>query len=416
MILMRFERHPPLTLLNARLVSAAGARPRSLHIRAGRVAALGGPPLPGNKVVDLEGAFVYPGLVNAHDHLELNNFPRLKWQERHANARDWRDGFGPRFKTDPRLAEPLRVPLDDRLFLGGLKNLLSGVTTVCHHNPLHLALRRRNFPVRVVPHYGWSHSLLVDGDAAVARAYRRTPRGWPWVVHAAEGTDAEAAGEFGRLEALGCLGPNTVLVHGVGLGAQDRARLVASGAGLIWCPSSNLFMLGTTAQVGALSEAGRVALGSDSRLTGERDLLGELQCAAQTGQVCGSALFGMVTIHAAELLRRPYAGRLEPGLPADLIVLPARQTDPFDNLIAAERSALTLVMIGGEALYGDTGLISGLLSSASEAMPVRVDGSPKWLRRGLAERLWANAAQEPGLEPDAARPAVPREAAMEVDR
>ena len=79
MILMRFGRAQPLTLLNARVVSAAGVRSNSLHIAGGRVAAMGGPPVPGARVVDLDGAFVYPGLVNAHDHLELNNFPRLKW-------------------------------------------------------------------------------------------------------------------------------------------------------------------------------------------------------------------------------------------------------------------------------------------------------------------------------------------------
>ena len=81
--------------------------------------------------------------------------------------------------------------------------------------------------MRVVQHYGWSHSLLVDGDEAVAGAYRRTPRDWPWIIHAAEGTDPDAASELGRLDDLGCLGANTVLVHGVGLRPEDRARLTA---------------------------------------------------------------------------------------------------------------------------------------------------------------------------------------------
>jgi hypothetical protein len=414
--MMRLRHAQPLTLLNARIVSAESVRADSLRIAGGRVDRLGGPSLPGDRVVDLAGAFVYPGLVNAHDHLELNNFPRLKWGERHESARDWIAGFPPRFKTDPRLIEPLRVPLDDRLLLGGIKNLLCGATTVCHHNPLYPALRRRQFPVRVVQHYGWSHSLLVDGDEAVARAFRRTPRAWPWIIHAAEGTDAEASAELGRLEDLGCLGANTLLVHGVGLGAQDRARLMALGGGLIWCPSSNLFMLGATAEVGALSRAGRVALGSDSRLSGERDLLSELQCAAQTGQVRAAELFEMVTTRAAALLRLPFAGRLVPGSPADLMVLTAQQTDPFDNLVAAWRSSLILVMVGGEALYGDRSLIPDLLSSKSDATPVIVDGLAKWLRRGLAQRLWANRAPEPGLMPDHAGSEALVEFAAEVRR
>jgi len=390
----------PITFLNARVVNTDGACGRSLRLAGGKVAELDAPPRAGDRVVDLDGAFVYPGLINAHDHLELNNFPRLKWRPRHDNARDWIAGFGPRFKTDPRLVVPLKVPLADRLLLGGLKNLLSGTTTVCQHNALYAALRRPGFPVRVVRHYRWSHSLLVDGEMAVARAEQRTPRGWPWIIHAAEGTDAEAAGELGRLDRLGCLRDNTLLVHGVGLGLADRARLLASGGGLIWCPASNLFMLGATAEVGELAAAGRVALGSDSRLTGERDLLGELRCAAGTGQVSAATLFEMVTTRAAALLRLPEAGRLAPGTAADLLVLPATLADPFENLIAAERGQVTLVMVGGEALYGDRALIPSVLAAEAEAAPIVLDGSLKWLRRGLAERLWANCAQEPGLTPD----------------
>jgi cytosine/adenosine deaminase-related metal-dependent hydrolase len=369
-------------------------------VAAGRVAEFDGQPRAGDALVDLAGAFVYPGLINAHDHLELNNFPRLKWQERHANARDWRAGFQPRFKTDPRLIEPMAVPLDDRLLLGGLKNLLSGVTTVVQHNPLHPALRRRDYPVRVLRRYRWSHSLLVDGDDAVASSYRQTPGDWPWIIHAAEGTDAEAAAEFGRLERLGCVGANTVLVHGVLLGSTDRAHLLERGGGLIWCPSSNEFMLGTTAVVGDLAGAGRVALATDSRLTGARDLLSELKCAAAIGQADSAALFRMVTTDAAALLRLPQAGRLAPGTPADLFVLPAQLDNAFENLIAAERSSVSLVMVGGQALYGERALIPNVLVSAQQAAPVVLDGLPKWLSASLAKRLWTNRAQEPGLARD----------------
>ncbi len=404
----------PITLLNARVVNTGGVCAGSLRVAGGRVAALDGQPQAGDRVADLDGAFVYPGLINAHDHLELNNFPRLKWRERHNNARDWIAGFAPRFKTDPRLSEPLKVPLNDRLLLGGIKNLLCGTTTVCHHDPLYVTLRWSSFPVRVVQRYGWSHSLLVDGEAEVARARRRTPRDWPWIIHAAEGTDAEAAGELAKLESLGCLGANTVLVHGVGLGPEDRARLLAASGALIWCPSSNFFTLGATAEVGALAARGRAALGTDSRLTGERDLLAELGRARATSQVDAMTLFQMVTTHAAAVLRLPAAGRLEPGQPADLLVLPAADADPFDNLVASERSSVRLVMVRGRALYGDRSLIPNVLTSAGEASPVVLDGVPKWLRRGLARRLWANRAPEPGLAPDQTGAAAQAELAAEA--
>ena len=298
-----------LALMNARVVGPAGVIARSLRVAGGRVAGVGGRPMAGDVVVDLEGAFIYPGLINAHDHLELDNFPRLKWRERYDNVREWAAGFQPRFKTDPALIEAMAPALADRLLIGGLKNVLAGVTTVAHHNPLHAPLRRGDYPVRVVRHYGWSHSLLLDGDEAVAKACRRTPPGWPWIIHAAEGTDVEAAGELGRLDALGCLRANTVLVHGVGLTAAGRARLLETGGGLVWCPASNEFMLGATVKLGELRQAGRVALASNSRLSGSRDLLDELRCAAATGQASPAELFRMVTTDAAALLRLTSAGR-----------------------------------------------------------------------------------------------------------
>jgi cytosine/adenosine deaminase-related metal-dependent hydrolase len=392
----------PLAFVNARVVAPVGApdgaTEQTLRVAAGRVAALGGGPEPGDQVIDLDGAFIYPGLINAHDHLELNNFPRLKWRERHANAREWVADFQPRFNTDPALAAAMAPPQEDRLLIGGLKNLLAGVTTVAHHNPLHAPLRRASYPVRVVREYGWSHSLHIDGDEAVASAYRLTPRDWPWIVHAAEGTDAEAAGELGRLDGLGCLGPNTVLVHGVGLTAAGRARLLEARGGLVWCPASNEFTLGATAVVGELARAGRVALGSDSRLSGSPDLLHELQCAAATGQTSPAELFRMVTADAAALLRLPHAGRLAPGGPADLMVVRPLAADPYETLILAARRDVGLVMVDGRPAVAEDALAAVFEATRVDTRPVKVDGRSSLLAARLAGQLRRAACSEPGLE------------------
>ena len=395
---MRLGWGAAVCFVNARVVgNAAGGT--TLRVARGRVAAVGAPPSRGDVVVDLDGAHIFPGLVNAHDHLELNNFPRLKWRARYASATEWIADFQPRFKTDPQLLKPLAASREARLFIGGLKNLLSGVTTVAHHNPLHASLRRADFPVRVVQHFRFSHSLLIDGDA-VAAAYRRTPRDWPWVIHAAEGVDAAAAAELDRLAALGCLGPNTVLVHGVGLDAAARARLAAAGGGLVWCPASNDFLFGATAQVADLAALGRVALGSDSRISGAPDLLGELRCAAATGQVDAAALHRMVTTDAAALLRLPGAGRLTPGVTADLLVLPPLGPDPYSALLAAARADVQLVLVGGAPRYGDPALSALYAATGEAARHVQVDGRPKLLAGHLAQRLRRLGVTEPGLVVD----------------
>ena len=51
------------------------------------------------------------------------------------NAIDWIADLRPRLRRDPSIRRNASYSLADRLFVGGLKNLLAGVTTVAHHNP-----------------------------------------------------------------------------------------------------------------------------------------------------------------------------------------------------------------------------------------------------------------------------------------
>ena len=221
------------------LVNGAGGA--SLSMAGDRIVAA-----PGGLRVDLGGARLLPGLINAHDHLQLNaGLPRLKFRAAYRNASEWIADITPRLSTDPQLLAHRAAPRAQRLFMGGLKNLLSGVTTVAHHDPSDAVLDA-GFPVDVPELGGWSHSLLLDGEEAVRDSHRRARPGRPWIVHAAEGTDTAAALEFERLEALGCIAPGTLLVHGLGLSTAQQSRLVQAGAGVVWCPGSNLHLFGRT--------------------------------------------------------------------------------------------------------------------------------------------------------------------------
>ena len=386
----------PITLVNGTVIGPEGRCYQSVRVRGGLVDALDRAPQRGDAVIDLEAAVVLPGLINAHDHLELNSFKRLKWRPRYTNVREWIADFQPRFMCDPDLADARPETLADRLWVGGLKNLLSGVTTVCHHNPLHRPLGGR-FPVRVMRKFGFSHSLQVDGRT-VARSYSNTPPRWPWVIHAAEGIDREAESEIDTLEALGCVRDNTVLVHGIGIDRARGTRVLQRGGALVWCPSSNAFLFGRTADVRRFDEASRVALGTDSRLSGEGDLLDELRVALNARQLSAERLVRSVTASAAAMFRLRDAGRLECGQPADLVVMRRREADPYASVIASRRIDVQLTMIGGTPLIGGLAMRPIFEARRQAYVAATVDGAPRVVARWIARKTAETRLREPGFE------------------
>ena len=245
--------------------------------------------------MNLDGYQVLPGLINAHDHLDFNLFPRLG-RGPYKNATAWaEDIYHP---EESPVREHLRLPKHTRLRWGGLKNLLSGVTTVCHHNPDHPVLHDPDFPVRVVSNFGWAHSLRFSAD--ITERFQATPRDRPFVIHACEGTDAEARSDVFRLHEMGALDSRTVLVHGVALDDAGLELVRKAGAAVVWCPSSNLYVLGQTLSPAVLNSGVPIALGSDSALTASGDLLDEICLARRIWDV---DIRPLVTTNPAAILR-----------------------------------------------------------------------------------------------------------------
>src|SRR5262245_6728034 len=145
----------PIALLHATIVTPDRVAARSLFVEGGRVAAS---EPPGAWALDLSGHLIVPGLINAHDHLQLNNIPRLPQHAPFPNSYTWMEAFQPYFR-EPAVASARRAPEAARRWQGGLKNLLSGATTVAHHDPWSPTLDDPAFPVRLLRRFGWSHSL-----------------------------------------------------------------------------------------------------------------------------------------------------------------------------------------------------------------------------------------------------------------
>ena len=294
------------------------------------------------RVIDLSDHLVLPGLVNAHDHLHFGIFPRLG-KGPYPSWREWAsDIYHP---DEPPLRALLDVPKAERLWWGMIRNTLSGVTTVCHHDKSHPFLENTELPVSVDSNFGWAHSLD-DGDWA--DRYAQTPADWPFIVHFAEGVDPRSRRETMKLERKTDLNDRIVLVHAVGVTKRGWNKLQAASVWVVWCPTSNLHILGRTLARDLLLNYPFIALGSDSPISAAGDLLIELQAARALFDLPSDLLYQMVTTRPARLLRlSAHEGTISAGGAADLLILRDNGLAPCESLAILTRNDLTAVMHNG---------------------------------------------------------------------
>lgn len=334
--------------------------------------------------IDLSGYLLLPGFVNAHDHLEFALFPRLG-NPPYRNYIEWGDDIHSRFPDI--IAQHRAVPKEIRLWWGGIRNLLCGVTTVSHHNPCWPELQRADFPIRVVRDYGWGHSVALGGD--LSQAHLATPASWPFIVHACEGVDDRARQELWELDRLDVLDRNTVLVHGLAIDQDGVALMRERQSALIVCPSSNRFLFETGPDIHLLGDIGNVALGSDSPLTAVGDFLDEIRFAMRSFGISALTAYEMVTRVPATILRLGNAeGSIKESGLADLVAVRDTGQHFADRLETLSVKDIELVVIGGSVQLAAETMLTRLPFAATQGLePLSIDGSIRWLRAPVKSLL-----------------------------
>jgi 5-methylthioadenosine/S-adenosylhomocysteine deaminase len=404
---------PDLVLTAGRFEAAA------LSIGAdGLIAAVGPAPAgPAPDVLRLSGKALLPGTVNTHCHTFQS---LLRGLGDDLGFVAWRD----------RVLYPYSTRLDrDGIYLGAAfafaEMLLHGATTCVdffylqdggHDNAEAVIRAARDTGIRLV-----LARAMYDWEGAPAR-YREEPRaaarrvaelirrhardpmltvqpaphsphgaspamiraGWEvaetehtkFHIHVAEGRyearrtlKEHGATPIRFLDKLGVLGPRMIGVHCVWLDAAELALMAERGAGLAYCPSSNMILGDGITRVTEMKELGiLIGLGTDGGCTNNRlSVFEEMRMAALLQKVRhldGARLpaeqaFAMGTADGARLLGVD-VGQIAPGMPADLVAIDLTHpslhppTDLLKNVVyAMSHQAVTDVWVHGRPVVRD---------------------------------------------------------------
>ncbi len=335
---------------------------------------VGAPPPPGFEKAPVvrTGDTIYPGLIELHNHLSYNILPLWQVPQRFDNRSQWmRHRDYRRFVSGPAAVLGRTGGFIEAVVrYVEAKCLLGGVTTsqgIAFASNMGIRRFYRGL-VRNVEEGGHDDlpaaaTRVADVDAGDAQAFLRTlNQSSALLLHLAEGVDAAAREHFRSLR-IGpdewAITPSLAGIHCAGLTGRDYQIFRARGGSMVWSPLSNLLLYGGTADVTrARSEGLPLALGSDWSPSGSKNLLGEMKVAwlvseAKGGVFTPREIVAMATINPARILKWQRAvGSIEAGKQADLIVVDGRAGDPYEHLIKARESALTLVVIDGGARYG----------------------------------------------------------------
>ncbi len=332
---------------------------------------------PETEVCDWSGLAMVPGTVNAHNHCFQSllrgiavDRPFLEWRNLSL------------YRYSPKMTE-------EDIYTGALfafaEMMKCGVTTVCDFFYLHnfglesdeaVIRAARDLGIRLVlarTMYDWHgaptgyvetvkqaverirylavkyqgsemisvlpapHSLHAASPEMVVAGYRLAKElGTKYHIHVAEEPFEiqQVQKEHGGLRpveylhTLGVIDEHTVIIHGVWLEPNEIRLLGETGAGLVYCPSSNMFLADGVTDIPAMLNAGvTVALGSDGACANSRvSIFEEMRMTALLQKVKTldalsvnyKQAFQMGTENGG-ILTETKTGTLQPGSCADFV-------------------------------------------------------------------------------------------------
>ncbi len=300
------------------------------------------------------------GLINAHDHLLGNYFPKVG-NGPYENWLPWDNDL----KSAPVYQERCQIENRDLYLLGAYRNLVSGVTTVSDHMPHFVAEPFYDLlPLKAIRDYALAHSVasfyLAWGEGIEVEYKKAIENDIPFITHCSEGFDKETVQDIAVLDKKGGLGDHSVLIHGLAFSESDIDLIKKKGASVVWCGDSNMFMYNKTTDIKMLLDKKvNVCIGTDSSMSGGLNLLYEMMFDKKlykklyAEELPDETIYRMVTVNPAKAFRLKNTGEIKPGYTADLVIVRDRGGSYINSVVASDLRDIRLVVINGLPAYGD---------------------------------------------------------------
>ena len=273
----------------------------TLVINASRIESVSDAAPPADVPVTETHGIICPGLIDLHNHLTWNVFPRWSSGRKFPNRYEWQQLpeylmalAGPHATLISRGMGPAMARFAEVKAIAGGSTSLAGLYPEDlgpdFKPPYHGLMRMLDIGSGFYPdgtpepvRYQVFPLVVSEAQASDLRSGLTTGRIHSLLIHLGEGAprDASSMLEYQILKARGLLLSGVSLIHGVALHSEQFEEMARLGVGLVWSPRSNFELYGATADVAAAKRAGvTIALAPDWSPTGSDGLLQELSYAS----------------------------------------------------------------------------------------------------------------------------------------
>jgi hypothetical protein len=341
--------------------------------------------------------YAFPGLIDTHNHIHYNSIPKWKPTKHFANRYEWNKDTNPGYWNNVHLVYENKIKTSDpttqaSTLYGEIRAIVGGTTMVqsTYKKAPPAVLVRNLTPAeyKVATTTANVNSIQAELKGYRERLERPTAEDGlkRFFLHIGEGNpqDEDSRKEFGILKNNGLIREGMVIIHGTALTMPQFQDMAKNDVSLSWSPCSNINLYGVTTAIPDALDAGvNVALSPDWTISGSNNLLEEMKFAdayakkhwSKKNPLTPNCLFRMVTTNAAKVAGiDDHLGQLKKEYIADFFLAPRKDADPYVSLLQTNPRDIALVVVGGNAVYGDEEQMKAVSSNFE---PITVDGITK---------------------------------------